>query len=81
MGSGASFQHSKSTHINRSTAEIVALLMPVYFVEEEPNQADVERAQAKWDLIIEDKSPHFHQKKGSPGYTQVSCIMLFYDSF
>ena len=32
-------------------------------------------------LVIDDKSQHFKRKKGQPGFTQQSCIMLFYDSF
>jgi hypothetical protein len=50
-------------------------------VDDEPTQDDIDLAQRKWNLIINDVSPHFNKKKGSPGYTQSSCIMLFYDSF
>ncbi len=67
--------------MQRSTEEIVALLMPVYFVEEAPTSEDITMATQKWSLVIDDKSPHFKRKKGTPGYEQPSCIMLFYDSF
>ena len=84
MGSGVSgLPGLKSTHaeITRSTNEIAGLLMPVYFLDDDPTPEDVEIASMKWNLIIDDKSTHFHRKKGMPGYHQASCIMLFYDSF
>ena len=67
--------------VARTTQDIVNLLLPVYYVDEDPTQKDLDLAADKWALIIDNKSPHFHRKKGQPGYTQQSCIMLFYDSF
>ena len=85
MGAGGSIgvPNIKTTHaqVSRSTADIVNLLFPVYFVDQEPTQKDLDIAAEKWGLVIDDKSPHFQRKKGQPGYTQTSCIMLFYDSF
>jgi hypothetical protein len=86
MGGGASgpasfTKPSSRSHVPRSTEEIVGLLMPVYFTDIEPSKEDVELAQQKWNLIIDDESEHFKKKKGQPGYTQASCVSLFFDSF
>lgn len=62
MGAGASLLSlvgSPNGTIQRSTTEIVALLMPVYFVEDEPCEADIEIAKRKWQLILDNTSPHF----------------------
>ena len=65
----------------RSEAEIVNLMMPVFYVDEQLVASDVEAAKASWKMITDDTAPGFLALKGTPGFDFPSCIMFFFDNF
>jgi hypothetical protein len=85
MGGGTSgpvnFLTTKPVSSQRSVEEIVSLFFPVYYTDAEPHEEEIMIASKKWNMILDDKSPHFERKKGTPGYMQNSCLFLFYDVF
>ena len=79
MGNGSSSDGGRGW--KRSDAEVVSIMMPVFFVREDVSKEDAAIAIESWDLILNDTSPYFLEKRGSPGFEQASCIMFFYDAF
>jgi len=67
--------------VKRSTHEVVRLMFPVYFVEEQCVREEIMLARLKWNMILNNTAPYFITMKGKPGFEQTSCIALFYDSF
>jgi hypothetical protein len=65
----------------RPAEEVLSLLLPVYYVDDPPTPADLELAKDTWKQIVENRSEHFLNKMGEPGFSQSSCISLFYDAF
>ena len=77
MGSGSSARFVEGTN-----NEIVAIMMPVYYVEETVSPEDLKLASASWQMIINDTSPEFKRKRTTdPDFTQPSCISWFFNSF
>lgn len=66
---------------SRSDAEITAVMMPIYYVNEQVTKADCTQAINSWNLVLNDTAPGFNAHRGEPGYEQASCIMFFYDAF
>ena len=56
-------------------------MMPVFYVDETLNAADVDLAKASWKSITDDTAPGFVALKGTPGFDFPSCIMFFFDNF
>lgn len=83
MGGGSStadtYRHAHN--LRRSDAEVVQLMMPVYFTYDDPTLEDIQLARTIWAYIIEDTSPEFQRRKGTPGFDYASCVMFFYDMF
>ena len=88
MGGGASTdQHGNnaqelSTLFHKSEAEIVRLMMPLYYTTDPVTDADLENAKLVWTMIIDDTAPEYVKFKETPeGANISSCVMYFYDSF
>jgi len=83
MGNSSSAENEEggSRAWTRSDAEVVAVMMPIYFVNENVTKNDCTQAINSWNLILNDKGPGFDAKRGQLGYEQASCIMYFYDAF
>lgn len=84
MGSGLSHEKTQtSVRVGRSVAEVVKMMMPVYYIEDDTSEVEIARARATWNMILNDTSEHFITMKGRgvSGYQQQSCVSLYYDSF
>ena len=80
MGGGAS-QHDGARSIGRSEAEIVNLMMPIYYIDLEVTVEDIERASLVWQMIINDTAPMFVALKGTADFEYQSSTMMFFDLF
>ena len=85
MGTGASSPSGVtpfdvSHQLRRSEADIVNLMMPVYFTEEAVTPTDLQRANAVWNMIIDDTAPNFIKLKLDNSNTYGTCVMYFYVS-
>jgi hypothetical protein len=57
MGSGAS-QAGGAPYMGRTETELVNLMMPVYYLKDEPvTPDDLALAKSSWNLILDDKAP------------------------
>ena len=54
---------------------------PVFYLDEQLTEKDVEIAKASWRMITDDTAPGFLALKGTPGFDFPSCIMYFFDNF
>jgi hemoglobin-like flavoprotein len=86
MGTGASHSSGVAPHemahkLKRSEAEIVQLMMPVYYTDEKVSAVDLEKANNVWNMIINDTAPNYLAliEKGQTEFG--SCMMFFYDTF
>lgn len=60
MGNG----HSSAVSAKqKSDAEVIAVLMPIYYVKDEVTKQDVDDAQKSWNLVLEDKTQPFLEMK------------------
>lgn len=66
--------------MDRSQAEIVALMMPVFYIEEPITKEEIGLAKQSWGTITDDSAPGFVALKGTPDCPP-SCIIYFFDSF
>ena len=80
MGAGVS-GHDGASSIGRSEAEIVNLMMPIYYVDLEVTVEDISRAQVGWQMIIDDSAPMFVTLRGTEGFSYQSSTMMFFDIF
>ena len=75
MGAGNSSGATRQW--TRSDAEVVAVMMPIYFVNEDVSHADREAAIKSWDYVLNDTSTHFNEMKGVysslPGFFVYTC--------
>ena len=37
---------------DRSDADVIAIMMPIYFVKEDPSEEDVKVASTTWDMVL-----------------------------
>lgn len=86
MGTGASHSSGVAPHdmahkLKRSEADIVQLMMPVYYTDEKVSVVDLEKANIVWNLVISDTAPNYLKivEKGQTEYS--SCMIFFYDTF
>lgn len=73
--------HDGALSIGRSEAEIVNLMMPIYYVDLDVTQCDIDRAKVVWQMIINDTAPMFTALKGTDGFEYQSSTMMFFDLF
>ena len=78
MGGGIS---NDGASIGRSEAEIVNLMMPIYYVDQEVTTDDVAHAKVGWQMIINDTAPMFVELKGTENFHYRSSTMMFFDLF
>lgn len=84
MGGGLSSTHSQD-HIGRSEKEIVALMMPIYYIGNEVSDADIEVAKNNWQMIIDNTATPFlevnkvNSEKGFQAPYQCSSTFFTYD--
>eukprot|EP01038_Epipyxis_sp_PR26KG_P005052 gene5052-7053_t len=85
MGGGnSSIRDSIKGSLQKSEAQIVRVMMPVYFTAEEVNHTEHEICNNSWQMILNDTSPEFLVKKQNLNPEQFpysSSITFFYDSF
>ena len=72
MGGGISKHDAGS--IGRSEAEIVNLMMPIYYVDQEVTIDDIAHAKIGWQMIINDTAPMFVQLKGTENFHYRSSL-------
>ena len=82
MGHGASAELQSVSPVfhKKAIKEVVALMMPLFYTEDNVSEEDLKLAGAAWELILDDQSPVFIEKKLS-GSVAPSCMMFFYDTF
>lgn len=82
MGGGASSsQISGAPYMGRSEAEVVNLMMPVFYLDNTIDKDDIDKAKMSWSMITNDLAPGYLALKGTPGFELPSCIMMFFDTF
>jgi len=62
-------------------AQLVKLMMPVYFSCEGLTVEERKLARYSWDLVTTDKSPEFLNLQNQPDFRYQSCVTFFHDSF
>lgn len=78
---GASPSTNTVSKLKASEAEVVKLMMPVYFTQERLTPEERKLAKASWDSIVNDKSPEYISRRGTEGFPYNCCVTFFYDSF
>jgi len=81
MGANISNEKTKPPALKHSEAQLVKLMMPVYFSNDELTIEERKLAKYSWDLVANDKSPEFLSRRGKPDFQYQSCVTFFYDSF
>lgn len=64
--------------LRRSEADIVNLMLPVYYTTDPVSQDDYKRANFVWDMIIDDTAPNFLRLKVNGNNSFGTCVMFFY---
>ena len=54
---------------------------PVFYLDEQLTEKDVEIAKASWRMITDDTAPGFLALKGTPGFDYPCCVFYFFDVF
>lgn len=81
MGGAASTPAKVQHKLKKSEEEVIRLMMPVYYNSTSIDAAERKLAQDSWNLILDDKSPLFKERKGKPDFPYQSCVTFFYDTF
>ena len=81
MGSLPSSTNKSKHSLNRSAAEVVRLMMPVYYTTENITYEDRKLAKATWNLVVNDTSPEYLARKGKADFHCQCCVSFFYDTF
>jgi hypothetical protein len=81
MGGGASTNSSRYHQIGRSQADIVKLMMPIYYIDIEVSPAEIAAARVGWLQITSDTAPQFLALKGTEGFPYLSSTSMFFDLF
>ena len=80
MGGGSSTGGAR--YMNGTLNEIVSVMMPVYYTEEEITEQDLNLAIDCWQHIVSDTSPEFKMKKETdPSFQFSSCVSWFFSNF
>lgn len=80
MGGGIS--RTEPMYIGKSEKELVNIMMPVYYLHNEPiTEYDLSIAKETWNMILDNTAPGFKALKGTEGFNYSSSIMMFYDVF
>jgi hypothetical protein len=78
MGGSSSLAINK---LNKSEADIVSLMLPVYYIDSELTQDEHRTAFDSWDEILNDTAPDYLSSKRNKEISYPSCIAYFYDLF
>jgi hypothetical protein len=83
MGGAASTSEPAvvAASLQKNEKEVVKLMMPVYFISQPLSPEERKLAVETWDLVLNEKSPEFLAKRGTPDFHYNSCVTFFYDSF
>lgn len=81
MGGGSSRPTNRPPELNRSEAEIVRLMLPIYYTSESITDAELEMAKKAWAVIMNNTAPEFLRLKQSPDFPHATCIKYFYSKF
>eukprot|EP01039_Chlorochromonas_danica_P003562 gene3562-3901_t len=81
MGLGLTKEEERVPGLGKPEAEIVRLMMPVYYNDEPLTDNELELAKYTWSLIVKSTSPLFLRKRKEPSFPHDKCIMFFYNSF
>jgi hypothetical protein len=79
MGGGG----SNARYMNGNQDEIVAIMMPVYYIHDAVvTQNDLKEATTTWTMITDDTSEEFKRRKANdPDFTHFSCVSWFFNNF
>ena len=79
---GGVISKKEVVYIGKTEKELVNVMMPVYYLHNEPVTAyDLNIAKENWNMILNNTAPGFHALKGTEGFHHASSIMMFYDVF
>lgn len=81
MGGAVSSPAKVQHKLRRSEEEVVRLMMPVFYNGEPITPEERKVAAESWNLILDDKSPVFVDRKGKPDFPYQTCVTYFYDTF
>ncbi len=59
----------------------VGLVMPLYYTTDPVEEEDITRGRISWNLIVDDTSPEFLLKKGTPECSDISALSWFFTIF
>ena len=78
MGGGA----SNARYMNGNQDEIVAIMMPVYYIHDAVvTEDDLREATVTWNMITEDSEEFKRRKATDPEFTHFSCVSWFFNNF
>jgi hypothetical protein len=75
---------TKHAQLNWSQAQLVPLVMPVWYLAEHSVTAEeMILANEGWNIILQDHSPIFIRMRETEGerFTHTTCVSFFYESF
>lgn len=78
---GGALSTAKMKQLKASQEQVIKLLMPVYYTEENLSKEEQQLAKECWACVISDKTPEFLSREGKSGFPYNSCAVFFYDSF
>lgn len=83
MGGATSTTSSKIKpyQLQKSEEDVIQLMMPVYYMKSVTDEKDRKIAMDSWELILNDLSPVYLQRKGQPDFHFTACVTFFYDAF
>lgn len=81
MGGAASAPKKVQHKLKKSEEEVIRLMLPVFYNSTPIDAKERKMAMDSWNLILDDQSPIFRERKGKPDFPYQSCVTFFYDSF
>lgn len=82
MGAIPSSTMKSQSKLGKNEAEVVMLMMPVYYSRDLITEEENELAAQAWTMILEDQSPiYLNKKENDPNFHHHSCAGFFYDNF
>lgn len=73
--------HYQHHEMKRSEADLVRLMLPIYYTSDPVTNEDLEVAKSVWNMILDDTGPKYLQLKSMNAELYSSCVMMFYDNF
>eukprot|EP01031_Cornospumella_fuschlensis_P030044 gene30044-36287_t len=67
--------------LDQTEQEIVKLMMPVYYNDDQLTNAELDLANNTWKMILTNTSPEFVTLSKDPAFSYPNCIMYFYNCF